>query len=332
MTFAPPRHRLRSLGALLALTLLAGVVLSAATPARAEEPDYSGWSDLLKRYIKVLHGAPAGGGSGKSWDSRFDYEQLFIDEGIWTKRRADGLAMLHTQLLNVSPSDMTPAERTAWAINTYNFLVIERMTLYLLVPGRKFMRYDSPKQVNRNDGTFFAANVANIGGKDYSLRGFERWFVYGDTTADPSDDNLLPREQAGDPRLAFALCKGMIGTGPLLPWVYRADSLEKQLDRATRMALALPTYVLADAKTGELAATNRFFEERADYGGNELPGVLPFLKKYGSRATRELITTRKLTRVARYFEPDSKLNQFNHPAPKLPGAAEAAPATPPKPH
>jgi len=129
----------------------------------------------------------------------------------------------------------------------------------------------------------------------------------------------VPREQAGDPRLVFALCKGSLGTGPLLPWVYRADSLEKQLDRATRMALALPAYVRADEKSGELAATNRFFEERADYGGNEMPGVLPFLEKHGSPATRRLITTRKLTRVSRYFEPDWKLNQFDHPAPKLPG-------------
>ena len=326
MTPAPHDRLLpRALAALLALALL-------AAPARAEEPDYSGWSDLLQRYLKVLHGAPAGGGSGKPWDSRFDYEQLYIDEGIWTKRRADGLAMLHTQLLSVAPSEMTPAERTAWAINAYNFMVVERMTLYLLVPGRRFMRYDSPKQVNRDDGTFFAAAVANVEGKSYTLRGFERRFVYGDTTADPADNALLPREQAGDPRLAFALCKASLCSGPLLPWVYRADSLEKQLDRATRMALALPAYVRADAKTGELAATNRFFDERADYGGNELPGVVPFLKKYGSLATRQLITTHKLARVSRYFEPDWKLNQFNHPAPKLPGAAEAAPATPPKPH
>ena len=326
MTLASLRRLFpRALAALLALALL-------TAPARAEEPDYSGWSDLLHRYLKVLHGAPAGGGSGKPWDSRFDYEQLYIDEGIWAKRRADGLATLHTQLLSVAPSEMTPAERTAWAINAYNFMVVERMTLYLLVPGRRFLRYDSPKQVNRDEGTFFAAPVANVEGKSYSLRGFERRFVYGDTTADPADNGLLPREQAGDPRLAFALCKASLCSGPLLPWVYRADSLEKQLDRAARMALALPAYVRADEKTGELAATNRFFDERADYGGNELPGVVPFLKKYGSLATRQLITTHKLARVSRFFEPDWKLNQFDHPAPKLPGAAEAAPPAPPKSH
>jgi len=291
----------------------------AATPARAAEPDYSGWSGLLERYLVVLRE------KGKPWDSRFDYEQLYVDEGIWTKHRSDALATVHTQLMSVDPTDMTPAERTAWAINAYNFLVIERMTLSLLVPGRKFMRFDSPKQVNRDEGTFFAAVVANVEGRDYSLTGFERRFVYGDTTADPADNGLLPRGRAGDPRLAFAVCKASVGTGPLQPWPYRADSLEKQLDRATRTALALPTYVRANASTGELAATNRFFDERCDYGGNELPGVLPFLKKYGSLATRQLITTRKLTRVSRYFEPDWKLNQFDRPKPKVPGADEAPP-------
>jgi hypothetical protein len=220
---------------------------------------------------------------------------------------------------------MTPAERTSWAINAYNFLVIERMTLNLLVPGRRFMRYDSPKQVNRQEGSFFAAIVANVEGRNYSLTGFERRFVYGDTAADPADNGLLPREKPGDPRLAFAVCKGSLGTGPLLPWVYRADSLEKQLVRATRTALALPSYVRADEKTAELVATNRFFEERCDYGGSELTGVLPFLKKYGNAATQRLIASAKVTRVSRYFEPDWKLNQFDHPAPKLPGAVEATP-------
>jgi hypothetical protein len=310
-----PRNRARVLGALLALSLV-------GSPARAAQPDYSGWSDLLQKYIKVLHE------KGKPWDSRFDYEQLYIDEGIWTKHRADGLMSVHGQLLSVPPSEMTPAERTAWAINTYNFLVIERMTLYLLVPGRKFMRFDSPKQVNRDDGTFFAAPLVNVEGKNYTLTGFERRFVYGDTSADPADNGGIARDKPGDPRLAFALCKGSLGTGPLQPRVYRADSLEWQLDHATRTALALPAYVRADEKSGELAATNRFFEERADYGGNDLPGVVPFLKKYGTLATRQLITARKLTRVPRYFEPDWKLNQFDHPKPKVPVSTEGAPPKP----
>ena len=302
----------------LLVVLLAPVLVR---DARAEEPDYSGWRDLLQRYVKVQ------AEKGKPWDSRFDYQRLYVDEGIITKHRADGLAALHDRLLSVRPSDLSPAERTAWAINTYNFLVVERMTLLLLVPGRKLMRYDSPLQANTVDGPFFAAPVAKVGGREFSLSGFERWFVYGDTSGDVLVDALTGRERPGDPRLMFALCKAALCTGPVLPWVYRADSLDAQLDRAVRMALARPEFVRADVATGQLEATNRFFDERADFGGPELPGVVPLLRKYGTPATRKLISARKLTRPTRFFEPDWKLNIYVWPSPKLPGqeGALAAP-------
>lgn len=300
---------------LLAVALTAVVVMPGT--ARAAEPDYSGWQALLQKYMHVLQA------KGQPWDSRFDYEQLYVDEKIWTLHRSDGLATLHGQLLSVAPADMTPRERTAWAINAYNFLVIERLTLHLLVPRRQFTRYDSPKQVNNEEGLFFGAAVANIGGQNYSLTGFERRFVYGDTTADPMADGTMPREHPGDPRLMCALVKGALCTGPLLPWVYRADSLEAQLDRAARMALALPTYLRPDPAAGTLVASNRFFDERADFGGPQTPGLVAFLVKHGPAAARHVIQSKKLLRPTMFFEPDWKLNQFDHPKPKLPGAAGA---------
>jgi hypothetical protein len=296
-----------------AIALLA--LVAGAFPAHAAEPDYSGYADLLRRYVRVLK-AP-----GQPWDSRFDYEQLYIDENIQSLRRADGLARIHTQLLSVSPGDMSERERTAWAINAYNFLALERMTLHLLVPGRRFLRYDSPREVNREEGSFFAAPVATVEGRSYSLAGFERRFVYGDTTADPLADGMHAREKAGDPRLQLALVKASLASGPILPWVYRADSLEAQLDRAARLALALPRLVKYDAATGLLTASNRFFEERADLGGPEMPGLMPLISKHAPLAVRKGIQARKLTRVSMFFEPNWKLNQFDHPKPKLPGAA-----------
>lgn len=296
---------------------VAGLALVASLPQRAsaEEPDYSGYQDLLKRYVRIL------AEKGKPWDSRFDYEQLFIDENIWQLRRADGLTRIHNQLLSVMPSQMTSAERTAWAINAYNFLAIERMTLNLLVPGRKFMRYDSPREVARDDGSFFAAPVGSVEGRDYSLSGFERRFVDGDTTADPASNGLTPREKPADPRLQLALMRASMCSAPIQPWVYRADSLEKQLDRAARLALALPRWVRFDAAANYLTASNRFFEERVDLGGPDLPGLMPLLAKHGPPALRKAIVAKKLTRAGMFFEPDWKLNQFDHPKPKLPGTA-----------
>ena len=302
---------------LLAWASVAALALVVVLPqrARAEEPDYSGYQDLLTRYVKVL------AEKGKPWDSRFDYEQLFIDENIWQLRRADGLNRIHNQLLAVTPSQMKPAERTAWAINTYNFLAIERMTLNLLVPGRKFMRYDSPREVARDDGSFFAAPVAFVEGRSYSLAGFERWFVYGDTTADPASNGLTPREKPADPRLQLALVRASLCSAPIQPRIYRADSLEAQLDRAARLALALPRWVRYDAASNYLTASNRFFEERVDLGGPDLPGLMPLLAKHAPLALRRAIQAKKVTRAGMFFEPDWKLNQYDHPRPKLPNAA-----------
>src|SRR5262249_8276299 len=208
-------------------------------------------------------------------------------------------------------------------------LVIERMTLYLLVPGHKYQRFDSPHQVHEDAGSFFGARYVKVNGTDYSLVGFERRFVYGDTAANPVADGSPVRDKPGDPRLMFAVCKASYCTGPLMPWVWKSDSLDAQLDLATRRALALPRYVQVNDTTGELIATNRFFDERIDFGGPDLPGLLPFLKKYGSPATKRLLTTRKLTKVSRFFEPDWKLNYYEQPAVKMPAATDVTTQKPP---
>src|SRR5258706_8800302 len=92
-------------------------------------------------------------------------------------------------------------------------------------------------------------------------------------------DGTTSRDLPGDPRLMCALAKGALCAGPLLAWVYRADSLEAQLDRAARLALTLPTYLRPDPAAGMLNATNRFFDERADFGGPQTPGPIPIAAK-----------------------------------------------------
>jgi len=308
---APPT---RARAALLPGALL--VMVAALAPARADaaSPDHSGYQALLRQYVHLI------GGRGQPLDARFDYEQLYIDEGYHRTRRAERLETIHTQLLAVRPSEMSERERLAWAINVHNFLAIERMTVNLLVPRRGTMRHDSPKHVRADDGTFFAAPVAVIEGRTYSLGGIERRFVYGDTTADPLADGLASRLFPGDPRIQFALCKAALASGLILPWPYRADSLEAQLDRAARLALALPSWILLDPAAGTFRASNRFFDERVDYGGVEMPGLMPFLARHGPPELKKLIRKARLTKPGMYFEPNWKLNQYDHPREPLPGA------------
>jgi hypothetical protein len=308
---------LRPLRHLLALLPLLLALASTAATA-AQEPDYTDLQALLKRYIRVLPVA-----KGEPWDARFDYEQLFIDDKVWVYKRSASLAALHAQLLAVPLSQLTPRQRVAWAINTNNVLVIERMVVHLLVPGRRFMRVDSPQYLFDDSGSFFGAIVANLDGRDYSIIGFARRFAYGDTTADPLADGSVARELPGDPRLLFALHRAALHSGPLSPWVYRADSLDAQLDRAARIGLALPRYLRAVPEDGLLFASNRFYDERADFGGATLSGIVPFAMRYLPAATRRMIQARKLTRPTQFFEPDWKLDQYDHPPAVIPGKVDA---------
>jgi hypothetical protein len=48
-------------------------------------------------------------------------------------------------------------------------------------------------------------------------------------------------------------------------------------------------------------------------------GLIPFLERHGPPALKKAIRKGKLTKPNMYFEPDWKLNQYDHPAEPLPG-------------
>lgn len=285
---------------------LAALALFAAAPALAVSPDVSGWQALLDRYLLRM------GGKGQPAETRFDYEQLYVDEGIWTKKRSDRLEAIRAQLLSATPSAMGERERLAWALNTYNFLVVERATLLLLVPRRQFQRYESVDQMSSADGTFFQALVATVEGRSYSMSEFERRFVYGDSTP-----VFEARRVAGDPRLMFALCRGSVGGPPLAPRAFKPESLDAQLDLATRTALAHPRMATADAVSKKLLVSNYLGERLVDFGGGPA-GVLPFLEKFGPPSLRTIVKREKSAGIARFTPVDPTLNQFPRPKPAPP--------------
>lgn len=303
------RHHLPRPHALLAVLSIAVLQAFAAVPARAQDPDYSGWQSLLDRYVVRLEG------KNQPSDSRFDYEQLYVDEGIWTKKRSTRLESVHAQLFSVSPSALDDPARLAWAINAYNFLVIERATMLLLVPMRKFQRYDAVTQMGSADGSFFEAQVAQVEGRSYSMTEFERRFVYGDSTP-----MIEPRRVARDPRRMFALCRGSLGGPPLAVRAFRPESLEIQLEQATRRALAISRMATIDPASKKLLASEYLGERLVDFGGTP-PGVVPFLSKYGPAALRSAIKREKLADVARFMPVDPMLNQFLRPKPPPPAPA-----------
>ena len=305
-------HTLRArLGAALAPTLLAATLAGAAhagTPA-TPQPDYREWSALLRRYVVVVAKKDA------PYDTRFDYEQLYVDENIFGHGVSARLSAIRAALLAVPPGQMNARDYAAWTLNLYDFLVIERATLKLIVPNRKFLRFKSVDEMNFGVGHFFDAPAVNLGGRDYSIAEFERRFVYGDTTS----EMIQPRQKPGDPRWALALCRGMIGGPPVLPWAFSGDSLDAQLDRAARISLALPRFLRADAATNSLQVSDYFAASRAELGG-DLSGIRPLVARLGPAAARRIARDPKCSMAPATMPVNRLLDQYERPKALAPGA------------
>lgn len=294
------------------IRIAAGFVLALAfssSLAHAAAPEFTLWQDLLTRYARQVSG------KGQPIDTRFDYEQLYVDEKIWATRESPTLAAIRAQMFAVPPRSMSTPDRRAWAINAYNFLVVERATFKLLVPGRRFLRYRSVNEMYYSDGSFFEAKAVTIGEQSYTINEFERAFIQEDPVMQPE-----PRSRAADPRLAFATCPGAVG-GPTL-WLraFRGDSLEAQLDQVTRNALASPRWIRVSARKDDLEASDALFARRIDMGG-DAAGIIRFVEKYGSKDAQSVIRRYKLTAPPRYMAFDWKLNQVERPKNEIPTGA-----------
>ncbi|HEY2954063.1 MAG TPA: DUF547 domain-containing protein [Candidatus Eisenbacteria bacterium] len=283
------------LAAALALAPAAALAASADSTASPAAVDLSGYQQLLNDLLTVVSSP------GAAVDTRFDYEKLYDIRG-----RFERLFRIHRQLLAVPPSRMDDRTRLAWAINTYNFLVIQYATNYLLVPQRGRLRYLSPRDIGLPGGSFFTAPVVEVEGRKYSLDQFEREFLFAGYDRAKGGDP----PPALDPRVHFAIVCGAVGCPPLLPRAYKPDSLERQLEFATRNALALPRHLTLSEQTGRLDASAIFQWYTADFGGMER--AFEFVRKYAPARTRAAIEKRKLNAITGMTPWDWNLNQFPH--------------------
>lgn len=304
--------RARLLGLIgLALATLPVAPARASTPA-APRPDYSAYQRLLNDYIRVVSGR------GQPYDARFYYGQLFVDENIWRKKRSARLEAIHEQMLAERSRAVSPHDRIAWALNTYNFLVLEHATMNLLVPGRQFQRVLSVNDMCGNDGGFFDNDVATIDGRVYSLRQFEREFVFGDTSFVGMGRAAPPRRAGPDPRLGFAIVRGATGSPPLMLRAYQGDSLDRQLDQAVRTALALPRFARLEDRA--FIVSSVVAESWVDLGG--APGAFAFVAAHVPKPLQKELRRRNVTTITSYGEFDWSLNLWEAPR----GLAPAQPA------
>jgi len=263
--------------------------------AAAATPDVSGYQELLNELLVVIS-AP-----GEPIDTRFDYEKFYDMRG-----RFERCKRIRRQLLAVPPLGMDERTRLAWAINTYNYLVIETATEYLLVPERGRLRYLGPRDIKTPMGPFFQAPLVEIEGTKYSLDQFELHFLFADFDREKGG----PPPASLDPRVHFAVVCGAIGCPPLQPRAYRGDSLKIQLENATRNALALPRHLVFLEASGRVQASAIFQWYPADFGGMER--TLDFVLKYAPARTRAAIEQRKITTISGMTAWDWNLNQAPH--------------------
>lgn len=291
----------------LVLPLFLGVALAAPAPAAesmkpaardsaagpvSTVPDFTLYQSLLNEYLVTVSR------KGEPLDTRFDYEKLYDARS----RRARMVRTLD-QLLSVPPSRMTKPDRLAWAINTYNFLVLDITTENLLVPDRKRLRHKSVEEIRIKGMPFFKAPAVTIEGRSYSLDDFERTFVFGGyrpVLGTPTPDTL-------DPRPHFALVCGAIGCPPLQPRAFRGDSLERQLDQATRNALRMPRHLRFNRELKLVEASEIMNWYAGDFGWHDRS--LEFVKRYAPDAIQSEIRRHKLTRIGAFMPWDWMLNQ-----------------------
>ncbi len=267
----------------------------AADKPGAAAPDLAEYQKFLDDYLTVISA------KGEPIDTRFDYERLYDVRG-----RYERLARIKRGLMSVPPSRMSDAARKAWAINLYNFTVIESGTNNLLVPDRGRLRHKTLREIRLRGGNFFEAPVIDVEGVTYSLDEFERHFLLADFDRDSGGGPPA----ALDPRVHFAVVCGALGCPPLLPRAYRGDSLEIQLEFATRNALGLERHLRIGGKARRLEASEIFHWYAADFGG--LAKAFEFLKAHATPAMRKAIQAGGYTGITGIIPWDWNLNQTVH--------------------
>ncbi len=266
---------------------------------------FARYQALLADYL-VVTSSP-----GQPLETRFDYVRLHDNPG-----RFERMQRIRGELLDESPARMSRSERLAWAINTYNFLVIELATenlidpnisAYLRVQGYSGVARSSVQQIQVEGVPFFETPVVEIDHQSYSLNTFERRFVF--EGFDPKNGGKLPRTL--DPRAHFALVCAAKGCPPLRPAAYRAESLEVQLDRATREALASPAHLRWTPDAGVLYASSLFNWYVADFGG--VDGAYAFVVAHAPAPVSESLRARTGGRIDQFITWDWKLNIVPRP-------------------
>ena len=134
---------------------------------------------------------------------------------------------------------------------------------------------------------------------------------------EPQSARPPPRPRTLDPRAHFAVVCAALGCPPLQPRAFVPESLDVQLDRACREALASPRHLRWNAQLKRVAGSSVFSWFEADFGGPE--GAFEFLKRYAPDPLRAALEAKPEPRIETFIAWDWNMNWVPHPS--MPRAA-----------
>ena len=179
-----------------------------------------------------------------------------------------------------STEGLSRNEAMAFWINMYN-----AWTLELILT--KYPDVDSIKDLGSIFSSPWKKRFVEIGGKTLTLGEIEH--------------DIL-REQFKDPRIHFAINCASRSCPPLLPEAYRADTLDAQLDGATR------AFINDNANTrlnGNRLVVSRIFKWYKDDFESDIPG---YILKYASGPLKQALKNQKDSVDVVFMDYDWSLN------------------------
>jgi hypothetical protein len=262
-----------------------GTPISPPRPDGPVAPAAYGW--LLDHFL-VVKELPGGGTA-----SAFDYADLLAQPDQAQVRRH-----VRDRFEAVDVGSLEPAARTAWAINAYNFFVIDAVLDHFRTASGDTLK--SISDIGAEPFSVFDRPLIPVAGTTYSLNGFETHFLFHDI------DRKSGAVPAGlDPRIHFALVCAARGCPPLGAEPHRAETLDDQLTAAVKNALRSPRQLRLEADT--LHVSKLFDWYGVDFGGPA--GIRAFLLRYAPETAREALARGKIAAVVPDIPWDWSLNR-----------------------
>ncbi len=159
------------------------------------------------------------------------------------------LEELTTIISQISPEKLSPVDRKAFLINSYNLLVINEIMKYYPI--------SSTQKVNG----FFESIKHDIGGNRWTLNEIE---------------NEQIRKEYNDPRIHFVLNCAAVSCPPVTDFAYFPNSLDRQLEKQTTLAINDSNFIYE--KNGKNYISNIFKWYKSDF--TEKGSVVDFINQY----------------------------------------------------